>query len=49
MKWLQQVHWQIVLASVLGLALGLGINSYVDWDPSKYLLVQLVDFIGQLF
>ena len=48
-KKLQELHWQIVLASVLGLCLGLICSEWVVWNPKESLWMQGVEFIGALF
>ena len=49
MKRLQELHWQIVLASVLGLGLGLICSEWIIWSPKESLWMQGVEFIGSLF
>ena len=46
---LQELHWQIVFASVLGLCLGLICSEWVDWVPKESQWMQIVEFIGSLF
>ena len=49
MKRLQELHWQIVLASVLGLCLGLICSEWLVWNPKESLWMQGIEFIGALF
>lgn len=49
MQRLQELHWQILLASGLGLCLGLGCSDWVHWDPKSHVWMQGVEFVGALF
>ncbi len=44
MRWLRELHWQIVVASILGITVGLLLNGV---EQTWWL--QPIDFVGQLF
>ncbi len=49
MERLRTLHWQIVLASVVGLLIGLLCSQSVVWEPRVHWWMQCVEFIGALF
>jgi Na+/H+-dicarboxylate symporter len=41
MQWIRELHWQIVIASILGISVGLLLNGV---EQTWWL--QLIDFVG---
>lgn len=49
MKRLKELHWQILIASAVGLFLGLWCSEWLDWNPDDSTWIKGVEFIGTLF
>ena len=49
MERLKELHWQILIASAVGLFLGLWCSEWIEWNPNDSTWMQGVEFIGALF